>query len=116
MFRAEVLAISEVAKNLLLEKMYNQGIVVLVDSQAAIKAPIKSTVTSITVLNCIRNLYQLGKQNHVSIPWIPGNAGVHVNDVEDYVAKSGSKSKIHGPEPFVTVYTSSVTILIPTVY
>ena len=60
-FQAEVLAISEVAKNLLLDKMHNQSIVALVDSQAAIKALIKCTVTSITVLNCIRNLNQLGK-------------------------------------------------------
>ena len=59
MFQAEVLAISEVAKNLLLDKMHNQSIVALVDSQAAIKALIKCTVTSITVLNCIRNLNQL---------------------------------------------------------
>ena len=99
-FQAEVLAISEVAKNLLLEKMRNQNIVVLVDSQAAIKALIKCTVTSITVLNCIRNLNQLGKQNHVSIAWIPGHSGVHGNEVADYQAKSGSKSKIHGPDPF----------------
>ena len=56
------------AKNLLWEKMHNQNIVVLVDSQAAIKALIKCTVTSITVLNCITKLNQLGKQNHVSIP------------------------------------------------
>ena len=59
-FQAEVLAISEVAKNLLLEKMHNQSNVALVDSQAAIKSLIKCTVTSITVLNCIRNLNQLG--------------------------------------------------------
>ena len=71
MFQAEALAISEVTKNPLLEKMHNQSIVVLVDSQAAIKALIKCTVTSITVFNCIRNLNQLGKQNHVSIVWIP---------------------------------------------
>ena len=50
-FQAEVLATSEVAKNLLLEKMHNQSIVVLVDSQAAIKALKKCTVTSITMLN-----------------------------------------------------------------
>ena len=90
-FLAGVLAISEVAKNLLLEKMHNQSIVVLVDRQAAIKAPIKYTATSITVLNCIRNVYKLGKQNHVSIPLIPGHAGAHGNEVADYVAKSGSK-------------------------
>ena len=75
-FQAEVLAISEMAKNLLWEKMHYKDIVVLVDSQAAIKALIKSTVTSITVLNCIRSLNQLGKQNHVSIAWIPEHAGV----------------------------------------
>ena len=44
-FQAEVLAISEMAKNLLLDKMLNQNIVVLVDSQAAIKALIKCNVT-----------------------------------------------------------------------
>ena len=110
MFQAEVLAIPEVAKNLLLDKMHNQRIVVLVDSQAATKALIKCTVTSITVLNCTRNLNQLGKQHHVSIAWIPEHAGVHGNEVADYVAKSGSKSKIHGPEPFITVpYASCVS-------
>ena len=109
MFQAEVLAISVMAKNLLREKMHNQSIVVLVDSQAAIKALIKCTVTSITVLNCIRNLNQLGKQNHVSIAWIPGHAGVHGNEVADCLAQSESKSKIHGLEPFITVpYASCV--------
>ena len=51
-FQAEVLAISEVAKNLLLEKMHNQNIVLLVDSQAAIKILIKCTVTSVHQLQC----------------------------------------------------------------
>ena len=88
LFLAEVLATSEVAKNLLLEKIHNQSIVELVDSQAAIKALLKCTLTSITVLNSIRNLNQLGKQNHVSVAWIPGHAGVHGNEVADYVAKS----------------------------
>ena len=37
-FQAEVLAIPEVAKNLLLEKMHNQSIVELVGSQTAIKS------------------------------------------------------------------------------
>ena len=70
-FHAELLAISDEAKNLLLEKIHNQSIVVLVGSQAAIKSLIKCTVTSIIGLICIRNLNQLGKQNHDSIAWIP---------------------------------------------
>ena len=67
-FQAEVLAISEAAKNLLLEKMHNQNIVVLVDSQVAIKVLIKCTVTSIRVFNCVRNLSQLGKQTTSVLP------------------------------------------------
>ena len=42
LLQAEVLAISEVAKKQLLEKMLNQSIVVLVDSKAAIKALINA--------------------------------------------------------------------------
>ena len=62
------------------------------------------------MLNCIRNLHQLGKQNHVSIAWIPAHPGVHGNKVADYLAKSGSKSKLHGLEPFITApYASCVS-------
>ena len=95
--------------------MHNQSIVSLGDSQAAItllaiKAIIKCTVTLITVFNCIRNLNQLGNQNHVSIAWNSAHAGVHGNEVANYLAKSGSKSKMHGPEPFITVpYASCVS-------
>ena len=71
--------------------MHNQSTVVLVDSQAAIEALIKRTVTLNTVLSYIRNLNQLGKQSHVSIAWIPGHAGVYGNEVADYLAESGSK-------------------------
>ena len=36
--------------------------------------------------------------------------GFHGNEVADFVAKSGSKSKMHGPEPFITVpYASCVS-------
>ena len=93
-----------------MDKIHNQSIVVLVNSQAAIKSLIKYNVTSSTVLNGIRNLNQLGNQNHVSIAWMPGHARVHGNKVADYVAKSGSKSKMNGPEPFITVpYASCVS-------
>ena len=109
-FQAEVFAFREVAKNLLLEKMNKQSIVLLVDSQAAIKSLIKCTVTLITELNCIRNLNQLDKQNHVSIAWFPAHTKIHVNEVADCLAKSEFKSEIHGPEPFITVpYASCVS-------
>ena len=34
---------------------------------------------------------------------IPGHTGVLGNEVPYYAAKSEFKSKIHGPEPFITV-------------
>ena len=73
-FHAEVQAFSDVAKDLLLEKMHNRSIVVLVDSQAAIKALKRCTVTSSTVLKwqCIANLCQVGKQNHSVMPGFLG--------------------------------------------
>ena len=53
---------------------------------------------------------QLVKQNHVTIAWIPGHARVHGNEVADYAAKLGSKSKIYGPKSFITVpYASYVS-------
>ena len=62
------------------------------------------------MLNCIRNLDQFNKQNHVSIAWITAHAEVHGNKVADYLAKSESKSEMHGPEPFIKVpYASSVS-------
>ena len=78
-----------------------QSAVVLVHSQVAIKALIKCNVTSIRVFNCIRSLNQLGKPNHVSIVWIPRHTGVYGNEVAGYLAKSGSRSNIHGPEPLL---------------
>ena len=114
-FQAEALAISEVAKNLLQEKIHNQSIVVLVDSQAAIKALTKCTVTTITMFNCIRNLNQFGKQNHVSIECLDSwtcRGTVHGNEVAHYEAKSRSKSKIHGPEPFIAVPHASCVITV----
>ena len=94
------------------EKLHNQSIVVLADGQAAIETFMKCTVISIRVLNCIRNLNQLGKQNHVNIAWIPGHAGVDGNKMTDYVAKSRSKSEIHGPKPFITAaYASCVSMV-----
>ena len=79
-FQAEVFAISQVARELYVEKTLNQNIVVMVDSQAAIKAVENVTVKSNTVLNCIKNLNALGRQNHLLIVWIPSHTGIYGNE------------------------------------
>ena len=108
-FQAEVFAISQVAKNLCMEEMQNQDIVVLVDSQSAINAIQSNIVKSHTVLNCIENLNELGKLNHISIAWTPAHTGIHGNEMADDLAKSGSRMDVEGPEPFIKVPYASCT-------
>ena len=66
-FQAEVFAIAEVAKKLITEKILNEKLIILVDSQAAILAIQNNIVKSHTVLSCIKNLNILGKNNGVTI-------------------------------------------------
>ena len=63
--------------------MHNQSIVVLVDSQAAIKAPTKCTVTSITVFNCIRSLNQLDKQIFEGLKLRGQNQGLYLQGLQN---------------------------------
>ena len=88
-FQAEVFAIAEVAKKLIMEKTLNEKIIILADSQAAILAIQNNIVKSNTVLTCIKSLYILGKDNDVTTAWTPGHTGIQGNEKADILAKSG---------------------------
>ena len=107
-FQAEVFAILKVAEKLLTEKLQNENISILVDSQAAIKALEASIVTSCTVLEAIKSLNNLGCQNRIFVTWIPGHSGIHGNEKVDKLAKAGSTLQMQGPEPFITVPHASL--------
>ena len=62
-FQAEVFAIAEVAKKLIMDRIVNEKIIILVDSQAAILVIQNNIVKSNTVLTCITHLNMLGKDN-----------------------------------------------------
>ena len=102
-FQAEVFAIAEVAKKLIVDGIVNEKIIILVDSQAAILAIQNSIVKSNTVLTCIKNLNILGKDNDVTIAWTPGHTGIQGNEKADILAKSGSALNCSGPEPFISI-------------
>ena len=89
-FQAEVFAITQVAKKLQMEETQNKSIVILVDSQAAIFAIQSNVVKSFTVLQCIQNLNELGKQKLDFVAWTPGHTGIRGNEMADYQAKSAS--------------------------
>ena len=103
LFQAEVFAIAEVAKKLIMDRIVNEKITILVDSQAAILAIQNNIVKSNTVLTCIKNLNILGKDNDVTIAWTPGHTGIQGNEKADILAKSESALNCSGPEPFISI-------------
>ena len=102
-FQAEVFGIWKVAEALLVEGTHDQDIIILSDSQAAIKAIEGSMVRSNTVLQCIESLNRLGINNRLMIAWTPGHQGVHGNEEADELARRGSELSVEGPEPFIPV-------------
>ena len=110
-FQAEVFAIAEVAKKLIMEKILNEKII-LVDNQAAILAIQNNIVKSHTVITCIKNLNILGKDNDVTIAWTPGHTGIQGNEKADILAKSGSALNCLGLEPFISIPYASCRVAI----
>ena len=73
-----------------MDRIVNEKIIILVDSQAAILAIQNNIVKCNTVLTCIKNLNILGKDNDVTIAWTRGHTDIQGNEKADILAKSGS--------------------------
>ena len=102
-FHAEVFAIAEAAKTLIVEKTLNEKLTILVDNQAAILAIQNNIVRSSTELMCIKNLNKFGESNRVTNTSTPSHAGICGNQKADILNKSGSALTCLGPEPFITI-------------
>ncbi|XP_050427717.1 uncharacterized protein LOC126837807 [Adelges cooleyi] len=98
-FQAEVMAILICTQNLAVYKRRN--ITILSDSQAALKALIKTQVTSKLVLECRTALESLARNNRVKLTRVPGHYGVLGNEQADFLARKGAESPYIGPEPAV---------------
>merc|ERR1712030_118441 len=66
-FQAEVIAISNAADIMNKARIMNQTVVILFDSQAALKALASPVVKQMLVGNCINNLNFLGQNNQVML-------------------------------------------------
>uniref|UniRef100_A0A0V0GBP9 Putative loa-9 aae n=1 Tax=Triatoma dimidiata TaxID=72491 RepID=A0A0V0GBP9_TRIDM len=102
-FQAEIHAIGRCVQFNLDRKYRNQEIVILSDSQAAIKALSSHMVSSKIVWECLGTLNDLGRANKVTLFWVPGHVGIEGNEVADALAKKGAGTPLVGPEPFCGV-------------
>ncbi|XP_020299149.1 uncharacterized protein LOC109863313, partial [Pseudomyrmex gracilis] len=89
-FQAEVLAILECAKLLLSRKTKTRRITIYMNSKAAIGALAKTTTESSVAWDCMQALNRLGKQNNITLVWVPGHQGIQGNKVDDSLAKLGN--------------------------
>jgi ribonuclease HI len=84
--QAELTGITMCAETTRRQKITGKQIVILSDSQAAIKSLESNVVQSKTVKKCINEVNKLGETNDVTIGWIPGHAGWLGNEIADKLA------------------------------
>jgi hypothetical protein len=76
-----------------------RNICILSDSQAAIKALNNFQVNSKLVWDCYQSLVKLAEHNRIQLIWVPGNMGIHGNEMADQLASQGFLCPLTGPEP-----------------
>jgi hypothetical protein len=88
--QAETIAIKLCAEEMLQREITNRNIFVFSDSQAALMAIAKSTVSNKTVKECIDSLNRIGEHNNLVISWVPGHSNVTGNERADELANEGA--------------------------
>ena len=81
------------------EALGDRELLILSDSQAAIRALAKQRVTSKTVLNCINILNTLAIDCKITIRWVKAHVGIEGNERADMLAKKGAATPCLTPEP-----------------
>ncbi|XP_076248028.1 uncharacterized protein LOC143187675 [Calliopsis andreniformis] len=108
-FQAEVLAIQAWAETLTERDTRNKKIAICSDSQAALKALCKQAHTSISVMQCKTKLNELaGKENRITLIWVPGHEGIKGNEMADKLANQGSDENPIGMEPYLPMSVLTV--------
>ena len=94
---AIILCLEEIYK----EKIENNNMYIISDSESALKSLIKVEVTSKLVWDCIQSLNFIAiKKNKITLMWVPAHNGIDGNEETDTLAKKGTQMQVHGPIPF----------------
>ena len=79
------------------------NLTILTDNQAVVHALADNTTTSKTVKTLKECLNTLGSKRQVRVKWIRAHVGHYGNEIADQLAKRGSQTPTHGPEPLVPI-------------
>jgi ribonuclease HI len=98
-FQADVFAILACAHDIQTHGTPEKHVSICSDSLAALKALGAVRTTSPLVRHCHEALNDISTRHAVGLYWVPGHAGVEGNETADRLARSGSASRVVGPEP-----------------
>lgn len=107
-FQAEITAIEHAVRWVLECCDPGTNVMIYSDSQAAIKAIFKETVTSKTVQACKEIIIQAKENQRIGIEWIKGHADYTGNELADYLARKGAEMICYSVAPEVPLPTSTV--------
>lgn len=93
-FQAEVVAIQEAMQWLRINAISSTNIVLLSDSQAALKSLECVQTTSRTLLSCHQSLMEIGGQHNLHLCWVPGHRDIPGNCKADELARFGTTEQV----------------------
>lgn len=89
---------------IILEKNYHgERIVILRDSQAALKTISSLEIKSTMAVECIKMPNRVSTVHNILLAWIPGRKGNIGNELPDLLAKEAVATSPIGPEPIFAV-------------
>jgi hypothetical protein len=106
-FQTEIYAILQCACENIRRAYKNKRILILSDSQAALKALSGPKGTSELVAECLNALFALAGLNEVTLAWVPGHYGILGNEEADKLARQASAMPLPSPEPALGITTWS---------
>uniref|UniRef100_A0A0A9XYD7 Ribonuclease H n=1 Tax=Lygus hesperus TaxID=30085 RepID=A0A0A9XYD7_LYGHE len=98
-YQAELSAIRECAAESLRRNVRSRDIRIFSDNQAALKGLASVQTRSCPVKECLEAMNFLGRENKVTLMWVPGHSGVEGNERPDELARQGAEGNFVGQEP-----------------
>jgi len=114
--QAETYALMKSANALLERGITGEKITVFSDSKSTLQALSRDATDSALLRQCYESLHSLGRNNQVSLEWIPAHQGYWGNELADKLAKNSITSLAEGerlrpfigPEPYLPLASSTI--------